>query len=196
MMRIGITGNMGSGKSTIAKVFSCLGIPVYDADSQAKRLMVESAHLKNAIISLFGSEAYLADGTLNKKYIAQQAFNNNLLLAQLNEQVHPAVYEDFERWCHQNRHATPYLIKEAALMFETESYKQLDKIILVSAPQELCIERTMKRDRSSRKDVMIRMQNQWSEAEKAKLANFIVYNDNAQLVIPQVIKLHHIFAVV
>lgn len=191
-LKIGITGCIGSGKSTVSKIFMQLGIPVYDADSRAKILMVDDELLIQKIKHIFGEEAY-QNGILNRAFISSQAFQNKHLLEQLNGAVHPAVYKDFDNWC--SIQTSTYLIKEAALMFESESYKQLDKIIVVTAPQELRIERAIKRDSISRDAVLSRMKNQMSEEEKLSLAQFEIKNNEIELLIPQVIKLHQQFSI-
>ncbi len=193
-LKIGITGCIGSGKSTVSKIFMQLGISVYDADSRAKILMVEDVLLIQKIKQIFGEESY-QNGVLHRAFISSQAFQNKHLLEQLNGVVHPAVYKDFDNWCSAQTSST-YLIKEAALMFESESYKQLDKIIVVTAPQELRIERAMKRDGISRDAVLSRMKNQMSEEEKLSLGQFEIINNEIELLIPQVLKLHKQFGAV
>jgi dephospho-CoA kinase len=193
MKKIGITGSIGSGKSTVTKLFATLGVPAYDADSRAKTLMVSSPALISNIQKLFGAEAYLSDGSLNRPFIAQQAFHNKHLLTQLNALVHPAVFDDFDQWCAQQSSAT-YVIKEAALMFESDSYKQLDEVIVVTAPEELRIQRTIARDGLTAEAVIARMKNQLSEDEKRKRAQYEIINDEQHLLIPQVLKLHVSFS--
>ena len=191
MKKIGITGCIGSGKSTVSKVFATLGVPVYDADTRAKKLMVTSPILVFSIKQLFGNEAYLPSGELNRKHISAIAFTDKTILTQLNTLVHPAVFNDFEEWC--NNQQTHYIIKEAALMFESDSYKQLDEIIVVSAPEELRIQRTIERDGSTREAVLNRMKNQYSQAEKLERAQYELKNDERELVLPQVLQLHSLF---
>lgn len=191
MLKIGITGCIGSGKSTVASVFSHLDIPVYNADERAKWLMANDAELLAGIKKLFGEEAYLSDGQLNRAHIATRAFGNRQLLEQLNAQVHPVVYRDFDAWCAQ-QHA-PYVIKEAALMFESDSFKQLIAVIVVTAPETLRIERAMQRDGLTREAVLSRMQNQMTQEEKRSHAQFEVQNDEIHLIIPQILALHQQF---
>ncbi len=191
MKKTGLTGSIGSGKSTVAHIFAALGVPVYDADSRAKLLMITSPALISQIKKLFGEDAYLSDGSLNRPFIAQQAFHNKQLLSQLNALVHPAVFDDFDHWCAQQAQAgATYVIKEAALMFESDSYKQLDEVIVVTAPEPLRIQRTIARDGISEDAVLARMKNQLSEAEKKQRAQHEIINDEQQLLIPQVLKLH------
>jgi dephospho-CoA kinase len=188
MKKIGITGSIGSGKSTVSNIFSALGIPVYDADSRAKFLMIYNPSLINGIKQLFGSEAYLLSGELNRAHIASIAFQDTSVLAQLNALVHPAVFGDFDNWCTQQK--TPYVLKEAALMFESDSYKQLDEVIVVTAPEELRIKRTMNRDGVSKDAVLSRMNNQLSQEEKLARGQHEIRNNELELLIPQVISLH------
>ncbi len=187
-LKIGITGGIGSGKSTVASIFSILGIPVYYADDRAKWLMVNEPRLVAAIISLFGQEAYLPKGDLNRSHIAKLAFNNPKLLQNLNKLVHPAVKEDYLRW-HIVQKNTPYTLKEAALLFESGSAKELDSVIEVFAAQKIRIKRVMSRDGISRKQVMSRIKNQMPELEKRKLADFVILNDGKIGLIEQVIAL-------
>jgi dephospho-CoA kinase len=188
MKKIGLTGCIGSGKSTVSRIFAQLGVPVYDADSRARELMTGSAELIMQIKDLFGTEAYFADGSLNRSHISAQAFRDPALLKKLNAAVHPAVFEDFDQWCAEQN--TPYVIKEAALMFESDSHKQVDEAIVVSSPEELRIARAMQRDGTSREAVLGRMKNQFSEAEKLARGQYEIKNDEQQLLIPQVLKLH------
>ena len=193
MKKIGITGCIGSGKSTVSKIFAQLGIPVYDADSSAKALMISSSEIVSGVKKIFGNESYHLDGTLNRKLISEKAFQQKELLQQLNAIVHPAVSKHFDEWC-KNNSLMPYILKEAALMFESDSYKQVDQIIVVTAPEELRIARAMKRDNISQSAVISRMQNQFSEEEKLSRADFEIKNNEEELLIPQVLKLHQQFS--
>ena len=191
-LKVGITGGIGSGKTTVCKIFETLGIPVYYADDRAKALMVEDEKLIAAIKNIFGEEAYLPDESLDRKHIADIAFHNPLKLKELNAIVHPAVLEDGNRWHAQQKDA-PYTIKEAALIFESDSYKNLDKIITVFAPQNVRLERVILRGGNlSKEDIEARMAKQLPEEEKMKRANFIIYNDGEQALIPQVMKIHQL----
>ncbi|THU35864.1 dephospho-CoA kinase [Niastella caeni] len=186
-LRIGLTGGIGSGKSTVAKVFEVLGIPVYYADEAAKRIMNEDAQLRQQIIQLFGPSAY-KNNQLDRPYIASQVFNNKEKLELLNSLVHPATIRDGEQW--MRKQTTPYAIKEAALIFESGTQDQLDYIIGVSAPAPLRILRAMKRDGSTRDQVLARMSRQIQEVIKIRLCDFVINNDEQQAVIPQVVTLH------
>jgi dephospho-CoA kinase len=188
MKKIGLTGGIGSGKSTVARIFEVMGIPVYYADDRAKQLMVEDPELKAGIIALFGAEAY-SDNELNRAHIAQLAFSDPSLLKKLEALVHPAVLADGERW-HNAQQGVPYTIKEAALLFESGSYKALDKIIVVTAPLELRIGRVMKRDQVLRNAVEARIARQMLEEEKIKLSDYIIVNDGSRSLIRQVWDIH------
>jgi dephospho-CoA kinase len=192
MLKIGITGNIGGGKTTASKVFEVLGIPVFYADDAAKNVMTSDAVLIEGIRSTFGSASYFEDGTLNRKHIAGIVFNDEKELARLNALVHPAVFRAFDTWVAQTKDA-PYVMKEAALLFESDSYKMCDKTIMVTAPLELRIKRVMQRDGLTRNEIMARNEKQFSEERKIELADFLIRNDDTELVIPQVLKLHEQF---
>ncbi|TWJ04706.1 dephospho-CoA kinase [Mucilaginibacter frigoritolerans] len=188
MLKIGITGNIGSGKTTVSKIFEVLGIPVFYADDAAKNAMVNDVILINEIKIAFGDTSYFEDGTLNRKYIAGIVFNDNAKLAKLNSLVHPATFRAFDTWVKQHKHV-PYVLKEAALLFESDSYKMCDYTIMVQAPLEIRIQRVMKRDGLTREEVESRNAHQFSEEKKSQLADHIIKNDDSQLVIPQVLNL-------
>ncbi len=189
MLKIGITGNIGSGKTTVSKVFELLGIPVFYADYQAQKLMTENAVLVNAIRKTFGAEAYFADGSLNRKYLSGIVFNQEIELKKLNALVHPAVFRAFEVWAEDYQHKK-YVLKEAALLFESGSDQQCDRTIVVSAALDVRIQRVMQRDKISKTEVLRREEKQLPQAEKEAKADFIVQNDANMLVIPQVLKIH------
>jgi dephospho-CoA kinase len=189
---IGLTGGIGSGKSLLAKIFSCLGIPVYDADSRAKKLMNTDAILIDAIKKEFGNSAY-QDNTLNRDFLAATVFNEEEKLNKLNSLVHPRVKLDNEEWIKANSEKK-YLVKEAALLFETGSYRSLDKVIVVSAPEEVRIKRVLQRDpHRTKSELMKIIASQMRESEKLKLADYVIINDETELITPQVLKLHERF---
>jgi dephospho-CoA kinase len=190
MLRIGITGGIGSGKSTVAGIFSVLGIPVYNSDDASKRLMAEDENLKRNIIASFGESSYV-NGMLNRKYLAAQVFENSKKLALLNSLVHPATINDARQWMEKQK--SVYVIKEAALIFESGSNEFLDFVIGVQSPRELRIERALKRDNVTREEIEARMKLQMDEDEKMKRCNFIIVNDEQQMLIPQVLSLHEKF---
>ena len=193
MLKVGITGGIGSGKSTVSKIFELLGVPVYNADKRAKILMNTGEEIIEKIKNLLGEESYDNEGKLNRKYIASIVFNSKDKLRRLNEIVHPAVKRDFEKWVKANEGKYDYVLKEAALLFETGSYKDLDYTILVSAPEEMRINRVMKRDNVDRESVLARMRNQLDEDKKIEMADVIILNDYTFSLIRQVLQLDKIF---
>jgi dephospho-CoA kinase len=192
MLKIGITGNIGSGKTTVSKMFEVLGIPVFYADAAAKNIMTADPVLIADIKKTFGDAAYLADGNLDRKYIANIVFNDDKELAKLNALTHPAVFRAFDTWVADIKNV-PYVIKEAALLFESTSYKMCDYSLLVTAPLELRIDRVTKRDHITRTEVEAREAKQFTEAKKRELADYIIENDESKLLIPQVLELHEQF---
>jgi dephospho-CoA kinase len=192
MLKIGITGNIGGGKTTVSKIFEVLEVPVFYADDAAKKVMVEDPILIGSIKATFGKEAYFEDGSLNRKHIAGIVFSDETELANLNAIVHPAVFRAFDAWAGAIKDA-PYVIKEAALLFESTSYKMCDYSIMVTAPLELRIKRVMQRDGFSRAEVESRNAKQFSEEKKIQLADYVIRNDDTELVIPQVLELHRQF---
>ncbi len=191
MLRIGLTGGIGSGKTAVSKIFAVLGIPVFYADAQAKCLM-EQQPLMGSIKALFGEESYV-NNQLNRGHIASIVFGDVKKLQQLNALVHPATIQAADTWM-QLQHS-PYVIKEAALLFEGGSAASFDYIIGVSAPQNLRIERVMLRDGISAEQVLARMSKQMPEDEKMARCSFVLMNDNTSLLIPQVVQLHKQFGV-
>lgn len=170
---IGLTGGIGSGKSKVALRFSALGVPCYIADDRAKDLMNTSAYLKDAVCKVFGPESYL-DGVLNRPYIANVVFKDATALAQLNALVHPAVAQDFIEWVAKQE--APYVIKEAAILFENGGSKLCDSIILITAPEAVRLDRVLARDNSSVEAIQDRMSKQWSDARKIPLADYHIEN--------------------
>jgi len=191
MLTIGITGGIGSGKTTVCQIFESLGVPVFNADITAKSIMNTDPDLIAAIKETFGTEAYHENGELNRKYLASQVFNNQKALNQLNALVHPAAIQASINWV--NAQNVPYVIKEAAILFESGSYKNCDFNILVFSPEEIRIERVMKRDGVDEESVRSRINKQMPEEEKKKMADFIIINDGKTALIPQVLKLNEHF---
>jgi dephospho-CoA kinase len=189
-LQIGITGGIGSGKSLVCKIFRQLGVAVYDADSHAKRLMTTDGILMSGIKKEFGDLAYHTDGMLNRNYLADHVFNNEQKLAVLNGLVHPRIKADYERWFAENN-SSPYVLKEAALLFEAGTDSTLDKIIVVHAPEDLRLKRVLSRDpQRTSQQVKAIIGKQMPEEEKLRRADFVIINDETTLVIPQVLKLH------
>lgn len=187
VLRIGLTGGIGSGKSTVAQLFEVLGIPVYYADDAAKQLMNTDAELKMVIQKHLGIEIY-KNNKLDRQYLASIVFNDPAKLDLLNSIVHPATIRDAEQWMKQQ--TSPYAIKEAALLFESGAAEHTDYVIGVYAPEDLRIKRTMDRDGLNREEVLKRISRQIDEEMKMKLCDFIINNDEQQLIIPQVMELH------
>lgn len=187
MIRVGLTGGIGSGKSTVARVFEVLGIPVYYADEATRQLMNTDEALKKEIIRNFGEESY-SNGQLNRPFIASIVFSNKEKLDLLNALTHPATIRHANAWMQQQ--IAPYVIKEAALIFESGSAENLDYVIGVSAPKPLRIRRVMERDGISSEEVQKRMSRQLSEDMKMKLCDFVLVNNELELLTPQVLALH------
>lgn len=184
---IGITGGIGSGKSTVAGMFNVLGIPLFDADNAAKRIMAEDTSVKNALIDLFGNEAYDATGVLNRSQIASLVFNDRSLLNKMNSIVHPKVFLALQQWMSEPAQSNaPYLIQESAIVFEENLNSRFQKVILVVAPEELRIERVVERDNTTREKVEARIRNQWPDDRKIPLCDFVIYNDGIRSLISQV----------
>ena len=191
-LSVGVTGGIGAGKSIVCVIFSIFGAPVYDADARARWLMENDPALRQQISETFGEKAFIS-GRLNRNWLAGEVFSNNSLLSKLNALVHPLVGSDFEEW--ESRHsAFPYVIKEAALLIETGSYNALDKIVLVTAPETVRINRILKRD-PHRNEEQIRdiIQKQVRDEEKRKHADYLLRNDGSTLLIPQILQLHAMF---
>lgn len=192
-LQVGVTGGIGSGKSLVCKIFAQLGIPVYDADSHAKALMTTDGILISQIKKEFGHLAYLPDGTLNRKHLADHVFADEVRLEKLNELVHPRVAIDYEKWLSSHVKEI-YVLKEAALLFESGSYRSLNKIITVSAPETLRQKRVLHRDAHRTVEQFKGIvEKQMPEEEKLKRADYIIVNDDITPVIPQVLTLHRMF---
>ncbi|MFK8102283.1 MAG: dephospho-CoA kinase [Saprospiraceae bacterium] len=189
MLKVGITGGIGSGKTTVCKIFETLGIPVYYADDRAKMLMVEDPVIVKKLKELFGEDAYFPDQTLNRAHLSTLVFQDKTLLQQLNAIIHPAVHQDGLQWQAAQKEV-PYTLKEAAILFESGSYKTMDKVITVFANKKLRIARVKKRDQLTTAQVEARISKQMPEREKKKLADFIINNSGHRQLIPQIWKIH------
>lgn len=188
MLKVGITGGIGSGKTTICRIFESLNVPVFNADIVAKTIMTSDAALIENIKAAFGQETYFDDGELNRKFLANIVFNDENKLQILNGLVHPATIQAFNYWA--KKQVSLYCLHEAAILFESGADKTCDYSILVSAPEAIRIARVMKRDGVLETDVRTRIDKQMPEEEKMKLASFIIQNDDSEAIIPQVLKLH------
>jgi dephospho-CoA kinase len=189
VLKIGITGGIGSGKSTVCSVFKSLEIPVYHADERAKYLAATNREIHQQIVKVFGQEAYNPSG-YNKKYIASIVFNDGKLLKKLNDIIHPYVSEDFKNWAGQY-HEAPYIIEEAAILFESGSNKIMNYVIFVDSPLELRLERVIARDKTSREGILKRINQQWPADKIRQLADWVVNNNNKQLILPQILEMHY-----
>jgi dephospho-CoA kinase len=191
MFKVGITGGIGSGKSIVCEIFKKIGVPVYHADLEARGLMESNIWIIEQLTQLFGKEIYLQD-KLDRKRLATLIFKDEKKLEKVNSIVHPIVFEQFFNWIAVHE-GYSYVIKEAALIFESGADKHLDKVILISASESLRIKRVMERDRINESEVRSRMKHQFCEEDKIKLSDYVIINDDKQLVIPQVLELHNKF---
>jgi dephospho-CoA kinase len=191
MFKVGITGGIGSGKTTVCKIFELQKIPVFYADLEAREIMSSDDQLIAEVKAAFGADIYTSERTLNRSKLAKLVFNNDFLLAELNSLVHPAVFRAFDKWV--GRQTAPYVIKEAALLFESGSYKDCQATILVKSPHDLKIKRVIERDSIGEADILKRMAKQLSDSEKESLSDYTLQNNEQDLLIPQVLKLHQNF---
>ena len=184
---VGLTGGIGSGKTTVAHMFKALGVPVFNSDDEAKVLMNSSVIIKQEIIELLGENSY-KDDTLNKPYIASQIFNTKAVLKQINAIVHPKVAAAFDTWV--SKQNAPYVVKEVAILFETRTDSLVDFIITVIAPLETRIQRVMERDQKSREAVELIIDNQLSDSEKIKKSHYVIENNNRLITEKKVLEIH------
>lgn len=187
MKIVGLTGGIGSGKTTVANLFSEFGVPIYIADVEAKKLTNSSLVIRRKIIELLGKSAY-SDGRLNRKYVADKIFADKNLLNAVNAIIHPKVAAHFKKWASKQK--SNYVIKEAAILFENGGYKECDLVILVTAPKALRIERVKQRDNASSTEIIQRMNNQWSDAKKKKFADIIIENISLEVTRAEIKKIH------
>ena len=189
MIKVGLTGGIGSGKTTVVNFFKELGVPVYIADLEAKKLMNTSKSIQKNLIKVFGPQAYV-NGKLNRPYLAHQVFNDEEKLKAINSIVHPKVAKHFSKWLQEQN--APYCIQENAIIFENNKAADFDFIISVTAPKDIRIERVLERDSTSKSEIMARINNQWDQAKKNELANFIIENTTLTDTKKQVKKIHEI----
>ena len=185
---IGLTGGIGSGKTTVSHIFEALDVPVYYSDIRAKYLMEHDEELKNTLINKFGEQAYLKSGELNRKYISQVIFENDTLLEWINSKVHPCVGRDFENWKSKQKH--PFVIKETALLIETLNHQKTDKIIVVTASKEIRLSRIKIRDGFSESEILARMNKQINDEERLKHADYVIHNDGTQSILSQTLAIY------
>ena len=188
MIKIGLSGGIGSGKSLISKVFSCLHVPVFVADDVARKISDTDPVVKEAVKNTFGTQSYRG-AFLNRPYIADIVFSDKQKLEELNAIIHPAVRRAFDRWCTTHAQA-PYLLYEAAILYETGNHQHMQHTILVDAPEALRIERVIKRDKTTEKAVRQRMLNQWPAEKKRALADWVIENDGKSLILPSILEIH------
>jgi len=186
-IKVGITGGIGSGKSTVCRIFKLLGAPVFEADKEAKDLLLSDSAIKEQLINLYGNDIYVSNGAIDRKKLAAIIFNNKIELERVNNIVHPAVRSKYSEWSQKQDYE--YTIHEAAILFESGFYKMMDFSILVSAPKNIRIERILNRDNASVKQIEERMANQWEDDLKRELASVELVNDDTKLLIPQIIKI-------
>ena len=189
MISIGITGGIGSGKSTVCKVFRLLGVPVFEADKIAKKLINSNLEIKDRLIDLYGKDIYTENGLVNRKKLAEIIFNDDFQLAKVNALIHPAVRNEYYNWL-KNQNTT-YIIHEAAILFESGFYEMMDFTILVSAPESQRIERVIKRDKISENEIKERVTKQWTDEQKQKLATIEIKNNNQNLLIPEIVRINN-----
>jgi dephospho-CoA kinase len=188
MLKVGLTGSIGSGKTLVSKIFETMGVNVFYADNSAKALY-ENNKVREGIVNIFGASILTENSKIDKKVFAEIIFNDKSALKKINSIIHPLVMDDFEKWL-TNHKNEPYVLHEAAILFESHLSKKFDFIITVSAPEDLRIERIMKRDNVNHEIVIARIKNQWSDERKVRLADFVILNNETELVIPQVMKIH------
>lgn len=186
--KVALTGGIGSGKSTVAKIFELIGTPVYYSDFEAKKIIHQDAEVKRQIVEVFGKKSYDANGNYNVPYVSSVVFQNEEKLKELNSIVHPKVWEDQNNWFQHQK--SPYAIVENALLFETKSKGRYEKIIVVFSPDELRIRRISERDQISNEEVLERFRNQIPQEEKVKQADFVIKNNEQQSLIQQVLEIH------
>lgn len=189
MLKVAVTGGIGSGKSIVCKVFRNLGIPIFNADSVAKELMNNNMEIRRQFIEWFGQDIYQENGDIHRKKLAEIIFNDNIALQKVNETIHPAVFNEFIQWAKVQ--TSPYVMQEAAIIFENGHTDRFDKIITVTAPVEVKISRCMKRDKVSRELVEDRMKNQLPDEYKINRSDFVIVNDDSKMILPQILNIHN-----
>ncbi len=193
MIKVGITGGIGAGKSLVCRVFKMFGIPVFDADSEAKKIISSSLSVKDSFISHFGSDIYFDDETLDKLSLAKIIFSDNKELEYVNSVIHPLVFVAFNKWSEQFS-SMKYVIHESAILFESGANLHVDKTIVVTAPLDMRIKRVLQRDGLKKKEVEARIKNQWHQSKVVELADYEIRNDGQSLIVPRILELHKMFS--
>lgn len=188
-LKIGLTGGIGSGKSMVCRIFRILGVPVFEADQEARSLLNTNADVRLALKAILGDAIFTSNGNVDRKKMAELVFRDSGVLQQVNAVIHPAVRKIFDDWC--ARQEAPYVLQEAAILYESGGYQAMNLNIVVSAPEELRISRVMARDEVSRKQVVVRIANQWPDEKKLSMADFIIHNNGNEFLVTQVIHIHH-----
>jgi dephospho-CoA kinase len=187
-MIVGLTGGIGSGKTTVGEIFKVLRVPVFTADVEAKKILDKNKGVQEALVKLLGPKLLTSVGTVDKKFMARLIFKNEALLKQVNAIVHPAVAKAFTKWNEAQK--TPYVLREAAILFESGTHADCDKVIVVTAPEALRVKRTQERSGETKAQIKARMQRQWPQAKKVALADYIVDNSGGKSLIKQVLSIH------
>lgn len=188
MIKVGLTGNIGSGKSLVSQTFEALGVPVFYADSEARKIL-NTNEIVHLIRNTFGKDVVQANNEINRKKLASIVFNSTHDLTKLNDLIHPKLGESFINWTHEHQDK-PYVIQEAAILFESHFNHLMDQIITVSAPLEIRLKRVIARDNTHKEEVLARMKNQWPDGKKEELSDFVINNDGSEMLLPQILKIH------
>lgn len=189
VIKLGVTGGIGSGKTSVCRVFNVLGIPVFSADQEAREIMENEDGIIRRINTITGKNLY-RDGSLNRKELATLIFNNNVLLEKVNALVHPVVVDHFNKW--EKEQSSPYVIMEAAILFESGASKYMDRIATIIAPKEERVERVVQRSGLSKEQVLERMRNQMDDDERVKLSDYVIHNSENDMIIPSILKIHEL----
>lgn len=193
MLKIGLTGNIGSGKSLVCQVFEKLSVPIFNADIEAKKIL-DSSILRSKLLAIFGADIEdINENIIDRKKLAAIVFTDKEALEKLNALIHPQLRIEFKNWCLLHK-KEKYVIQEAAILFENGFTDLFDKTIVIAAPKDIRLQRVMERDGTSKAEVLARMENQWSDAKKEDAADFIIQNDGQKLILPQILKLHRVFS--
>jgi len=188
MIKVGLTGNIGSGKSLVCEAFKALGISVFNADLEARKILNSKEAIQD-IIQTFGDDVLLNKKEINRKKLAAIVFNSKQELEKLNQLIHPLLRQNFQAWCYE-REEESYILQEAAILFENDFHTLMNKVITVSAPLNIRLKRVMERDGANKEDVLARMNHQWPDGKKEALSDFVINNDGTEMLLPQILKIH------